>query len=76
MEGIPQGSVLSVAYFAIAINDITKEITKGVHCTLYVDDFTIFVSVVQESISERLIQNTVKKLEKWIDEKGMRKQLS
>ena len=32
-----------VTLFAIAINEITKQLGSEVHCTLYVDDFTIFV---------------------------------
>ena len=35
-EGLPQGSVLSVTCFAVAINDIVKQLATGVHCTLYV----------------------------------------
>ena len=41
-EYFVQGSVLSVTLFAIAINEITKQLGSEVHCTLYVDDFTIF----------------------------------
>ena len=71
-EGVPQGSVLSVTCFAIAINDIAKTLSKEVNCTLYVDDFTIFVSAKKECTSERLLQNTISKLEKWAKEKGMK----
>ena len=72
MEGIPQGSVLSVTCFAIAINDIANTLSRDVHCTLYVDDFTIFVSAKKEHTSERLLQNTINKLEKWAKERGMK----
>ena len=33
-EGLPQGSVLSVTCFAIAINDIVKQLSTEVQCTL------------------------------------------
>ena len=71
-EGVPQGSVLSVTCFAIAINDIAKTLSKEVNCTLYVDDFTIFVSAKKERTSERLLQNTINNLEKWAKERGMK----
>ena len=40
-QGLPQGSILSVTLFSIKINDIVKNITPGVDCCLYVDDFLI-----------------------------------
>ena len=41
-EGLPQGSVLSVTCFAITINDIVKQLSTEVQCT--VNDFAIFIS--------------------------------
>ena len=46
-EGLPQGSVLSVTCFAIAINDIPRQLTNEVHSTLYVDDFAIFTTATK-----------------------------
>ena len=71
-EGLPQGSVLSVTLFAIAINDITKQIGPEVSCTLYVDDFTIFVSASNLNHSTRVLQMAINKLEKWTKTKGMK----
>ena len=71
-EGLPQGSVLSVTLFAIAINDITKQIGPEVSCTLYVDDFTIFVSATNLNHSTRVLQMAINKLEKWTKTKGMK----
>lgn len=62
LEGIPQYSVFSVTYFGIAINNITKELSKDVQCILYVNDFTLFVAAIKERLFERLIQNAVKKV--------------
>ncbi|MEL6605957.1 MAG: reverse transcriptase domain-containing protein [Cyanobacteria bacterium J06614_10] len=70
-EGLPQGSVLSVTLFAIAINDITKQLGQDVQCTLYVDDFTIFKSAINEAHSTRAIQTTINRLENWTKTKGM-----
>ena len=71
-EGVPQGSVLSVTCFAIAVNDIAKVLSHEVKCTFYVDDFTIFVSAEKECTSGRLFQNIISKLEIWAKEKGMK----
>ena len=71
-EGVPQGSVLSVTCFAISINEITKILPNNVKCTLYVDDFAIYASAKKESHSNRLLQNTIIKLERWTRERGMK----
>ena len=72
-EGLPQGSVLSVTlFFAIAIKEITKQLGSEVHCTLYVDDFTIFVSAATITHSTRIIQIAISNLEQWTKTKGMR----
>ena len=36
-----QGSILSVILFALKINSIVKNLSPGVECSLYVDDFVI-----------------------------------
>ena len=66
-EGLPQGSV-----FAIAINDITKQLGSEVRCTLYVDDFTIFTSSTNVRHSTRVIQLAINNVERWTKSKGMR----
>ena len=71
-EGLPQGSVRNVTLFAIAINEITKQLGPEVHCTLYVDDFTIFVSAATITHSTRIIQIAINSLEQWTKTKGMR----
>ena len=58
--------------FAIAINEITKQLRSEVHCTLYVDDFTIFVSAATITHSTRIIQIAINNLEQWTKTKGMR----
>ena len=71
-EGLPQGSVQCVFLFAIAINEITKQLGSEVHCTLYVDDFTIFVSAATITHSTKIIQIAINNLEQWTKTKGMR----
>ena len=70
-EGLPQGSVLSVTCFAVAINEIAKQLSTDVQCTLYVDDFVIFTSAVNPAHSSRLIQTTINRLVNWTKTKGM-----
>ena len=71
-EGLPQGSVLSVTCFAIAINDITNQLGPEVKSTLYVDDFTIFASATNEALSNRVLQNSINRLTSWTKTKGMK----
>ena len=71
-EGLPQGSVLSVTLCAIAINEITKQLGSEVHCTLYMDNFTIFVSAATITHSTRIIQIAINNVEQWMKTKGMR----
>ena len=71
-EGLPQGSVLSVTCFALAINDITKQLSAEVQSTLYVDDFAIFTSAVNLAHSNRSIQTSINRLQEWIKTKGMK----
>ena len=69
---LPQGSVPSVTLFAVAINEITKQLGSEVQCSLYVDDFTIFVSAATITYSTRIIQIAINNLEQWTKTKGMR----
>ena len=43
-EGVPQGSVLSVTLFAVAINGLMEHIPAGVQGPLFVDDFAVYCS--------------------------------
>ena len=44
IEGVPQGSVLNVLCFDLTINDIVIVFPDGVSCSLYVDDFVLYLS--------------------------------
>ena len=41
-NGVPQGSILSVTLFAVAINSVISVVPDGVHSSLYVDDLSNF----------------------------------
>ena len=45
IEGVPQGSVLSVLCFALVINDIVTAVLDEISCSLYVDDFVLYFSL-------------------------------
>ena len=70
-EVLPQGSVLSVTCFAIAINKIPEQVSADVQSTLYVDDFAIFTSATNPAHSSRIIQTSINRLEAWSKSKGM-----
>ena len=52
-EGVPQGSVLSVTLFALAINGITSVIPPDVLSTLFVDDLSLSFSASRMAVAER-----------------------
>ena len=54
VEGIPQGSVLSVTCFAIAINDIAQALSREVHCTLlYMWMILQFLSLAKRNVPQK-----------------------
>ena len=69
-EGIPQGSVLSGTLFTLAINDITKNLPKGVNNSLYVDDFAIFYTSSSLRHIQRILNQAISKIETWTQSVG------
>ena len=71
-QGVPQGSVLSVTCFAVAINNITKMVSAPVEGSLYVDDFAIYCTGYDaESICKHL-QTNINKIDKWASNNGFK----
>ncbi|XP_046684647.1 uncharacterized protein LOC124370407 [Homalodisca vitripennis] len=64
-NGVPQGSVLSCTLFAVAINGITACVRHPVRCSLFVDDFAVYVSARRLVTAERSLQLTIKRIEEW-----------
>jgi len=63
--GVPQDSILSVILFALKINSIVKNLSPGVECSLYVDDFVICYRSKFIHIIERHLQRSLHKLQEW-----------
>ena len=67
-NGVPQGSVISVTLFLIAINAIFKCIKKPVEGRPYADDTSIFCI----GNTEKIIQNTLNNLYDWAQTTGFK----
>ena len=71
-EGVPQGSVLSVTLFALAINGVSAVIPKDIMYTLFVDDLSISFAASRMATAERKIQLTIDRIVKWADMCGFK----
>jgi len=64
-NGIPQGSVISVTLFLVAINNIFNNIPPPIKYTVFADDYTIFCSGVNIKTTVEFIEQALDKLLKW-----------
>ena len=64
-QGVPQGGVLSPTLFLIFIDDIVKELPKGVQGAIYADDMVIWCSEEYVTTAQYRIQTTLDKIEIW-----------
>ena len=71
-EGVPQGSVLSVTLFALALNGISKVIPDEVMHTLFVDDLSLSFAASKMSAAERKLQITINRVIKWGEQHGFK----
>ena len=69
-NGVPQGSVLSVTLFAIAVNSVMTCIRPPVEGLLYVDDLTIVCKSANLNLASRQIQLTLNHLFDWSHQTG------
>ena len=68
-DGVPQGSILSVTLFAVAINSAISVLPYGVHSSLYVDDLSISFSAARMSLIERKLQLSINRIFCWASER-------
>ncbi|MEO1419229.1 MAG: reverse transcriptase family protein [Bacteroidota bacterium] len=71
-EGVPQGSVLSVTCFAVAINNILESVSPPVRGSLFVDDFVIYVTTYDAVSACRYLQKTINAISAWALENGFK----
>lgn len=67
VNGIPQGSPLSVLLFSIAFNELSSILSKNnriSHC-IYADDLYILSNIKNNNESNHVLENTLKEIEKW-----------
>lgn len=72
LNGVPQGSVISVTIFLIAINDIVYEIPKPVKCIMFADDKTIYTSGKNINTTEDILQQTLNQLQVFSNKTGFK----
>ena len=71
-NGVPQGSILSVTLFAVAINGVCSALPVGVTGSLYVDDLCISFHAARMSLIERKLQLAINAVSQWATERGFR----
>ena len=71
-NGVPQGSVLSVTLFLLAINDLPTNIPFPITPILFADDLSIHIQSNNTTRALRLLQETINKIEDWSLHRGFR----
>lgn len=63
--GVPQGSVLAVTLFLIAMNGVFETLPKGVFIFVFADDIVILVAGHKPTLIRRKLQNAIKAVHDW-----------
>ena len=64
-RGVPQGSVLGPVLFILFVDDITKDLPRGAHASLYADDLAIWSSSPDPLKASSVVQSSLAVLETW-----------
>ena len=71
-NGLPQGSVINVTMFLLAINNIFKEIPKPIKHLLFADDCHIYCSGQDIKITVEILQQALNTLQSWSNKTGFK----
>lgn len=71
-NGVPQGSVLSVRLFLLAINDIVKEIESPINISLYADDICLFMRSSDMDVITNKLQYSINQVNDWMSQHGFK----
>lgn len=69
-NGVPQGSILSVTLFLLAINEIISIVPPPAKTYLFADDLTILYKGKTETITQKFLQEVLIKLQEWSIKSG------
>ena len=64
-RGVPQGSVLDPVLFILFVDNITKDLPRGAHASLYADDLAIWSSSPDPFKASSVVQSSPTVLETW-----------
>lgn len=71
-NGVPQGSVISVTLFLIAVNDVGNSIDLPVKFSIYADDLVVYMNGKNLNWIHKMLQSTLDELTKWSQRSGLR----
>ena len=58
-RGVPQGSVLGSVFFILFVDNITKDLLRGAHASLYADDLAIWSSSPDPLKASSVVQSSL-----------------
>lgn len=71
INGVPQGSIISVTLFLVAINGIVSKISPPVKACLFADDLTILCSGRIINTTRDILQNEINIIQEWMKFTGL-----
>jgi hypothetical protein len=70
LNGIPQGSVISVYCFLLLINDVVNRIPAPIHTRLFADDLNISLTTSNLQYAKNILQICLSNLQEWSNTLG------
>ena len=69
-EGVPQGAILSTTLFNVKLNEIAEQLSDDANCSVYVDDFVIFMKSSTSDGIRRRLQLNINRIDDWAQRNG------